>query len=140
MKKSVRFLTVLALLSVVGAPLVAHATTYFPFVEDHRQLKEKAIMKVGSIVYVFHSGTPDIKKTITINDVLIVYRESPSCDMKEVGKIKVLSYAGENYLKVEVIEGEIKLNDIARKGPVSFLVILSEDRCKGAAIVVPKNE
>ncbi len=140
MKKIVKFFTVLALLFIIGASLVAHAATYFPFEEEHRKLKEKTIMKVGSIVYVFHSGTPDVKNAIAVNDTLTVYRESPSCDMKEVGKIKVLSCAGENYLKVEVIEGEIKLNDIARKGPVSFLVILSEDRCKGAAIIVPKNE
>jgi hypothetical protein len=54
--------------------------------------------------------------------------------MKEVGKIKVLSYAYESYLKVKVIEGEIKLNDIARKGQVPFPIILSEDSCKGPAL------
>ena len=140
MKKSVKFFAVLAFLFIIGPPLVARATTYFPFEDEHLRLKEKTIMKVGSIVYVFHSGTPDVKNAIAVNDTLTVYRESSSCEMKEVGKIKVLSYAGENYLKVEVIEGEIKLNDIARKEHVSFLVILSEDRCNGAAIVVPKNK
>jgi hypothetical protein len=109
--------------------LIVRAVSY-PILEEHRQIKEKAIVKVGSTVYLFHSGTPDVKMAIRVNDILIVYRESPECKLKEVGKIKVLSHAGDNYYAGVVIEGEVTLDDIAKKGVVSCLVILSDDKCK----------
>jgi hypothetical protein len=40
-----------------------------------------------------------------------------------VGIIKVLSYIGETYIKSEVLAGEIRPDDIAKKGNVSCLVI-----------------
>ena len=120
----------LFLLSTLNFPLTARAVSYSPFIEEHRQIKNKAIMKVGTTIYLFHSGTPDVKKEIGLNDILIVYRESPTCEMKAVGKIKVLSFAGENYLTAEVVEGEIMIDDIARKGKSACLVILTEDKCK----------
>jgi hypothetical protein len=51
-------------------------------------------------------------------------------ELKEVGKIKVLSYVGEDYLKGEVVEGELKAGDIAKKGDVASLIISSGDKCK----------
>jgi hypothetical protein len=41
MKKVVKFFPVLALFATLGAPQVAHATSYAPIAEEHRQLKEK---------------------------------------------------------------------------------------------------
>jgi hypothetical protein len=74
-------------------------------------------------VYLFHSGTDDVKKTIHANDILTVYRINPSCEVNPVGIIKVLSYIGETYIKSEVLVGEIRPDDIAKKGNVSCLVI-----------------
>jgi len=71
----------------------------------------------------FHSGTAEVMRTIRAGDILTVYRVSSSCEAKTVGKIRVLSYVGETYLKGEVTEGEIKRDDIAEKGGVSLLVI-----------------
>jgi hypothetical protein len=129
MKKIVTFLTVLALLSLIEASLVAHATTYFPFIEEHSRLKEKAVMKVGAVLYLFHSNTRDVKKTIAVKDILVVYRENSSCELREVGKIKVLSFANENYVKGEVVEGEATLDDIAKKGATTLLVTVPVGRC-----------
>jgi hypothetical protein len=129
MKKIVEILAVSFLAATLGSPLVARAVSY-PILEEHRQIKEKAVMKIDTTIYLFHSGTPDARKAIRVNDVLIVYREGPACEMKEVGKIKVLSFAGKNYIKGVVVEGEIKEDDMAKKGAVSYLVILSEDKCK----------
>jgi hypothetical protein len=80
-------------------------------------------MKVGQILYLFYSGTDDVKKTIHDNDILTVYRINPSCEVNPVGIIKVLFYVGETYIKAEVLEGEIRPDDIAKKGNVSCLVI-----------------
>jgi hypothetical protein len=40
-----------------------------------------------------------------------------------VGRIRVISYIGETYLKGQVIEGEIKPDDIAKQGSIACLVI-----------------
>lgn len=66
---------------------------------------------------------------INTNDILTVYRESTSHELMEVGKIKVLSYVREDYLKGKVVEGEIKAGDIAKKGDVASLIISSGDKC-----------
>ena len=80
-------------------------------------------MGIGETVYLFHSGADEVKRTIHVADILIVHRISLSCQVTTVGRIKVISYIGETYLKGVVIEGQIKPNDIAEKGNVSNLVI-----------------
>lgn len=84
----------------------------------------------GTVVCLFQSGTADVKKVINMNDILSVYRENKSHELKEVGKVKVLYFVGENYVKGEVVEGEIKADDIAKKGDVAILIISSDDKCK----------
>jgi hypothetical protein len=88
------------------------------------------VNKTGAHVYLFHSGTEDIKNAIRINDVLTVYRESPCCNLKETGKIKIVSFTGDNYMKAEVVEGVIKPGDIAKKGTIAGLILVSGCDCK----------
>jgi hypothetical protein len=106
-------------------PLFAFAVSYFPAPLYHQQERLETPMKTGETVYLFHSGTADVRRSIHCNDVLTVYRVSSSCEVREVGKIRVVSYLGETYLKGEVIEGEVRADDIARKGEVSCLVIFA---------------
>jgi hypothetical protein len=123
MKKKIAIVfSVILLLTSVSAPLSVFAVSYPPPLY-HRQDRGETVMKVGQIVYLFHSGTDDVKKTIHANNILTVYRISPSCEVNPVGIIKVLSYIGETYIKAEVLEGEIKPDDIAKKGNVSCLLI-----------------
>ena len=123
MKKKIAIVFIVILLfTSVSAPLTVFAVSYPPPLY-HRQDRGETVMKVGQIVYLFHSGTDDVKKTIHANDILTVYRINPSCEVNPVGIIKVLSYIGETYIKAEVLEGEIKPDDIAKKGHVSCLVI-----------------
>jgi hypothetical protein len=101
MKKIIRlvavFLTVCA-----GLPQLVNAVSWSPLQEEREEKAAKGIMVKGTIVCLFQSGTADVKKMINVNDVLPVYRESKSRELKEVGKIKVLSYVGEDYLKVRL--------------------------------------
>jgi len=121
-KKIIRSFAILLLLAAVNnAPAIVFATSYMPFY--HLRDRDEAFMTAGRIVHLFHSGTDDVKKTIHGNDILTVYRITPSCELKEVGKIKVIGYIGDTYLKGEVVEGEIKPDDIAKKGNVSCLII-----------------
>lgn len=123
MKKKIAIVFIVILLfTSVSAPLTVFAVSYPPPLY-HRQDRGETVMKVGQIVYLFHSGTGDVKKTIHANDILTVYRINPSCEVNPVGIIKVLSYIGETYIKAEVLEGEIRPDDIAKKGNVSCLVI-----------------
>jgi hypothetical protein len=105
----------------VNTPMMVSAVSYQPPLY-HRQDAHETFRK-GDIVYLFHSGTTGVMRTIHGNDVLTVYRIDPSCRVTEVGKIRILSYTGETYLKAEVVEGEIKRDDIAKKDDVSCLVI-----------------
>jgi hypothetical protein len=129
MKTLIRMSLFFMLFCGSGDSLIAHATSFNPLIEEHRQLKEKTVMITGASVYLFHSGTTDVKKSLAINDILAVYRGNSSCEMKEVAKIKILSNPGDNYVKGEVIKGEIKEGDIAKKGSVGLLVIFPEEIC-----------
>jgi len=130
MKKVVWILIVMFLPISVGLPLRANAVSPSPIPGEREERVAKGIKVKGETVCLFQSGTMDVKKEIKINDILPVYRESKSHELKEVGKIKVLSYVGEDYLKGEVVEGELKAGDIAKKGDVASLVISSENSCK----------
>lgn len=114
-------LWVLLLLTGIGTPLMVSAVSY-PVQLYHRQERHDKFTK-GDTVYLFHSGTDDVKKTVHAGDILTVYRISTSCEISPIGLIKVLSYVGETYVKGEVFAGEIKPDDIAKKESVSCLVI-----------------
>jgi hypothetical protein len=129
MKKIARLLVVL-LISCIGLPQPVNAVSWSPIREERGDRAAKGIMVKGTVICLFQSGTADVKKAITINDILPVYRESKSHELKEVGKIKVLSFVGEDYLKGEVAEGELKAGDVAKKGDVASLVISPGDSCK----------
>jgi hypothetical protein len=114
----------LVFLAVVAAPMTAFATSYQPPL-FHRQYDQRPLMK-GDVVYLFHSGTEDVRNTIHVHDVLSVYHIDASCQMEQVGTIEILSYLGETYLTGQVLGGEIRANDIATKNGVSCLVISAE--------------
>jgi hypothetical protein len=113
----------LLIMLAVGAPVTVFAVSYPPAPLYHREYIAETVIKAGQTVYLFHSGTEEVRMTIQDNDILTVYRINPSCEVKTVGKIKIISHVGDTYLKGEVIEGEIKPDDIAKKGNVSCLVI-----------------
>jgi hypothetical protein len=129
MKKIAELLAVLLIL-LAGLPQLVIAVSWSPIEQERVEKAAKGIMEKGAMVCLFQSGTADVKKAISIGDVLVVYREGPKHELKEVGNIKILSYSGEDYLKGEVVEGEIKAGDIAKKGEVASLVISSGDKCK----------
>ena len=122
MKIRVNGIIPLALILLTASVPANVCAVWYPRALYHRQDVQEVFRK-GDISYMFHSGTADVMRTISVGDILTVYRVSPSCEAKTVGKIRVLSYVGGTYLKGEVTEGEIKRDDIAEKGGVSLLVI-----------------
>jgi hypothetical protein len=118
----IEILTGLLLVAVIFCPSAAFAVSYTPAPLYHRQEAGEVAAR-GDTVYLFHSGTAEVRRTIRSGNVLTVYRISTSCKTTEEGKIRIVAYIGHTYLKGEVVEGEIKPGDIARKGAVSCLVI-----------------
>jgi len=129
MKKFGKLLAVL-LLSSMGIPQLVNAVSWSPLEEEHTEKAATGIMVKGSVVCLFQSGTQDVKRVINTGDTLVVYRESTDHQLKQVGTIKVLAYVGEDYLKGEVLEGELKAGDIAKKGDVASLIISPGKSCK----------
>ena len=108
-----------------------YAITY-PFPENEpTYLREKAVMKVGTKIYLFCSGTEEMRKTINVNDVLTVYREYPadiSLETREVGKVRVLSALGEYYFEAEVVEGYVQPGNVAIMGSVACYITAFKKR------------
>jgi hypothetical protein len=106
-------------------PAVVCAVTY-PFSENEpAYLKDEAVINVGTKLYLFQSGSEDVRKAINANDILIVYREFPSGifpEARETGKVKILSTSGGYYYEAEVIEGSVQPGYLARKGTVACFI------------------
>ncbi|GLI39527.1 hypothetical protein KI811_15945 [Geobacter hydrogenophilus] len=115
MKKFSMLFTAAILSMIVAMPLAAHA--------GEKKAKSEVVMKMGNKLHLFHSGKVDAQKEIAIGDVITVYREvGKTPTAKEVGQVKVLSFIGEHYFEAEIVKGEIKIGDIAKKDATSLLV------------------
>jgi len=106
-------------------PTVVYAVTY-PFPEkEPSHVKVEAAMTVGTKIYLFHSGSDEVRKTINVNDVLTVYREYPPdiCPgSTEAGKVRILFPLGDYYFEGEVVEGEMHPGYLAIKGTVACFI------------------
>ncbi len=121
MKKLAKIFSVLAIVAVVCLPLFTHA------LEKQPQVKGEVVMKAGTKVHMFFGVMEEAKKQICIGDVIPVFRELPysrSLKVKAVGKVKVLGLAGENYFEGEVVEGEVKAGDIAKKETGAYVCLI----------------
>jgi len=115
MKKFTVLFTAAILSMVVAMPLAAYA--------GEKKVRSEVVMKMGSKLHLFHSGNVEAQKEIAIGDLITVYRESGKTrQQKEIGQVKVLSFIGEHYFEAEIIKGEIKVGDIAKKDATSLLV------------------
>lgn len=126
MKKMIKLFVLLVFAVGVIAPVTVSAA-------DKVKSKSSVVMKEGNKVHLFHSGTEHVTKEICLNDVISVYRETavgykPTKEiaqpksLKEVGKVKVLSYVGDHYFEAEVVDGSIRTGDVAKKEGAYCLV------------------
>lgn len=115
MKRIARIIPLLTLLVMVAAPLTVHAAG--------KKAKSEVVMKMGNKVHLFHSSNVEAQKEIAVGDVLPVYRLiGKAQQQKEVGQVKVLGFMGEHYFEAEIVKGEIKVGDIAKKEGTGLLV------------------
>ncbi|KAB0663857.1 hypothetical protein F6V25_15640 [Oryzomonas japonica] len=115
MKRIINILTLLSLSAILAIPVVTQAA--------EKKAKNEIVMKMGSKVHLFHSSDVEAQKEIAVNDVLPVYRMNMKTRQEtEVGAVKVLSFMGKHYFEAEIIKGEVKIGDIAKKADASLLV------------------
>ena len=115
---------------LLGAAADVSAVSWSPTAAEREEKNEKGIRSVGDVVCLFQSGTADIQKIVHVGDIIVVYRESRDHRAQRVGAIRILSYVGSDYIKAEVIEGELIAGDVAKKAAAASLVLSSDDRCK----------
>ncbi len=116
MKTTVKIivLSIFGLLAV--SPLSVYAAKTF---------KSEVVKQTGDNLYIFRSGTQDVKKDFCLNDVIPVYREAAYGwpikgygevkTTSEVGEIKVLSYLGNHDFEAQVVNGSLHAGDVAEK-------------------------
>lgn len=112
---------IIAILLLFSAPLSSFAVSYPVQLYPEEERHDKFVK--GDTVYLFHSGGTDVLKNVHVHDTLTVYRITASCEEIPIGIIKVVSFVGDIYVKGEVFAGEIKPDDVAKKGNISFLVV-----------------
>src|SRR5512135_2077921 len=111
---NILILSIFAMLAI--SPLPAYAAKTF---------KSEVVTKSGDNLYLFHSGTQDVKKEFCLNDVIPVYREvaygwpirgyGEMKSLEEVGEIKILSYAGDHDFNAQIVDGSVQAGDVAKK-------------------------
>jgi hypothetical protein len=100
-----------------------HAVSYPP--EEPTYLKDADVMRVGAKLYLFHSGTDDVKHAMKVNDLLTVYRQYPpdiSGISQETGKVRIIATLGDYYFEGQVIEGYAEPGYLAIKGKVACFI------------------
>lgn len=86
-------------------------------------------LTVGEKVRLFHSGSEDIKKVFCIGDVIPVSKETFAYGVTkrtEVGKVKVVSYEGNQAIIADVVEGTVKAGNIAEKDATACMVYVPD--------------
>jgi hypothetical protein len=84
---------------------------------------------VGEKVRLFHSGAESVKEVFCVGAVIPVFKEVSAWGVTkriEVGKIKVLSYEGNQAIVAEVVEGTVKAGNIAEKEATACMVYVPE--------------
>lgn len=115
MKRVTVLVTLLIGFMMGAAPLTVSAAS--------KKATNEVVMKMGNKVHLFHSSKVDVQKEISIGDIITVYRESgKNLRQREVGQVKVLSFVGDHYFEGEIVKGEVKVGDVARKDGTSLLV------------------
>lgn len=108
------------MLSVIGMLAISSLPAYAV-----KTFKSEAVNKSGENMYLFSSSAQDVKKEFCLNDVIPVYRKvsygwpvrgyGEVQTFNEVGKIKISSYVGERDFKAQVVDGSVRVGDVAKK-------------------------
>ncbi|UFS70685.1 hypothetical protein LPW11_00500 [Geomonas sp. RF6] len=126
--KKILWMTVLLSIAAMSAVFTG-CSVYEKPIKSEVEVKKSKVLNIGDQVLLFHSGTEDVKKSICVGETIPVYTEAFTSGVTkrhEVGKIKVLEFAGDHYFKGQVVEGQIKEGAVAIKDNAACLVYSPE--------------
>jgi hypothetical protein len=106
------------LAAVIVGPMKTYGTSYDPMPHG-----EGAELGAGATVFLFHSGTEEVRRSLAVGEVLEVTRPGENGASRTVGKIRVAAPAGAVCVRGEVLEGGIHLHDLAGREGVYCLVV-----------------
>jgi ribosomal protein S28E/S33 len=110
-----------ALWLAAAMPADAGATSYDPLTPGGEQAP--AEMAKGAAVHLFSSGNEQMAKSLHAGDVLTILGRTGGGEATPVGSIRVTALVGKTCVAGEVVEGTVRVNDLAVKDGVYFLVI-----------------
>lgn len=102
-----------ALFTLAAAPMTCLAA-------GQRGKSGEIVMKIGGKVHLFHSSKD---KAIGAGEEISVFRMmGKNLQPKEVGKVRIVAPLGEHYYEAEIVAGEVKVGDIAKKDGAGYLI------------------
>ena len=116
-----KLVVLILVLMVVGGGARVGATSFDPLPREQETAARE--ISPGETVFLFHSGTPEVRRSLKIGDVLGVFRVGRDGSIRSVGGIRATAFVGEFCLRGEVIEGRILQQDVAEKNRTYLLVI-----------------
>ncbi len=86
-------------------------------------IRATIVAEVGQTVRLFHGGTAEAKKLFCKDETVPIYRYDRNRQKKQVGKVKLGVFVGEEFIDGVVVEGEVRRGDMAIKGSAACLVV-----------------
>jgi len=108
----------LAIFVAIAIMVSGVALTYAQ--KQPQKVKVKIEMKAGDEVTLFYGGGGSIKEEFPIGEVMGVYSRDRAFGLNEnvrIGKVKILGYGGETFVKAQVVEGTIGPGDVVKLKP-----------------------
>lgn len=118
---SARLIAAVLLMIVAVGVLRVGATSFNPLPFE-RDLSAPAMVP-GDIVFLFHSGTGEVRDSLNPGATVGVSRVDSEGNRRSVGTLRVAAFVGEFCLRSEVTEGEILLHDLAERDHIYYRVI-----------------
>jgi len=123
MRRLWRYVRGLAMAVVIGGVVAGCSTN--PPVTSSLELNRGSILNIGDQAVFDVRGTGDVHKAVCLGETIPVYREVfifQTMSRTEVGKVKVLSYAGDNKFNARVVEGQLRDGDKVRRDSATCLL------------------
>ena len=117
MKRLIGTVIISVFLALAASPLPASAAKTF---------RGEAVKQSGDNVYLFEGSSQDVRKEFCLNDVIPVYRDvfhgytfrgsyGRIASLEQVASIKVLSHVDDRHFNAQVVDGSVKVGDVAKK-------------------------
>ncbi len=118
-----RYMRGVAMAVVIGGVFAGCSTN--PPVTSSLEVNRGNVLNRGDQAMFDFRGRGDVSKAVCLGETIPVYREVfvfQTMSRTEVGKVKVVSYAGDHRFNAQVVEGQLKDGDIARKDSATCLL------------------